>query len=272
MRRLVLAVLALLLAAAALEAGLRVSRVAEVPLYRPSAVYGYAPSPDQSGAWRGRRRWVYDAQGLGVAEAFRPGGVLLVGDSIVNGGNQTDQPQRLGPQLSAILGRPVWPLSAGSWALLNELAYLNAHPQLVGGVDRIVLVLGSGDFDEPSVWRVDPDHPDHKPRCVACYLIDREILAPRRPYAPPPKSGRDWRREFQAFARRAGKPILVVLYTERGEAPELTGRHRADLGPDVLAVADDPRWRTATFRDRTHVDPAGTRLLATLIGERLKSP
>ena len=54
--------------------------------------------------------------------------VLLVGDSIVLGGNPLSEVERLGPQLAKVASQSVWPISAGSWALRNELAYLRANP------------------------------------------------------------------------------------------------------------------------------------------------
>jgi len=262
----VVGALVLVLAGAA-ELALRMTGVADVPLYRPDPHYGYIPKANQSGAWRRRMRWTYNDLSMGAPEAFRPGGVLLIGDSIVNGGNQADQSQRLGPQLEAMIRQDVWPVSAKSWALLNELAWMKQNPQVVRDVDRVVIVLNPEDFVEPSVWTPDPNRPDHKPVLQTLFLMDRLVLAPLRGSTVKPKSGRDWRAEFAAFLRATNKPVLVVLYS--GARPDTIERAAHDLGPDVLIVKQDARWKGARFADYLHIEPSGNALLARLIAERL---
>ena len=46
--------------------------------------------------------------------------VLLIGDSLVLGGNKYRLEDRLGPQLSQLTGLPIWPIAAGSWSLRNS--------------------------------------------------------------------------------------------------------------------------------------------------------
>jgi lysophospholipase L1-like esterase len=58
------------------------------------------------------------------AEAFVPdpaGNILLIGDSIVWGGNPYKAGERLGARLQALLKDKVWTASAGSWSLQNEI-------------------------------------------------------------------------------------------------------------------------------------------------------
>jgi len=272
MKKLAAYALALLCAALLLaEISLRLSGVTDVPLYRPDPHYGYIPQANQRGAWKNKNRWVHNSLSMASYEEFKPGGILLVGDSIVSGGNQSDHAERLGPQITKLTGETVWPISAGSWSLLNELAWLRQNPEVVRNVDRFVFVLNDGDFIDPSIWRIDPDHPDHKPVSRVYYLIDRLILAPRRPVQAPPPSGRDWRSEFRAFRASTNKPVLVVLYSGRPDAPDKMERWAPDFAPEVLIAKDDPRWVAATFRDHLHPDAGGTSVLARLIDDRLKA-
>lgn len=253
------------------EAGLHLAGVVDIPAYRPDEAYGYIPRANQSGAFLDRNRWVYNGDSMGVGAPFEPGGVLLIGDSIVNGGNQTDQPDRLGPQLQKRIARTVWPISAGSWALLNELAYLRRNPTVARGVDEFVFVLNSGDFGAPSVWHGDPEHPPHRPISALYYLFDRLVLG-RVGHAKSPATmtGRDWRAEFAAFRRSTNKPVLVVLYLEHGEDSQWMEKVASNLGGNVLRVDRDPRWALATYRDRVHVDVKGTALLADLIAAEMR--
>lgn len=57
---------------------------------------------------------------MGVKNEFRPTeytDVLLVGDSIVFGGNPYKQQEKLGSQLELLSGLTVWPISVPSWGL-----------------------------------------------------------------------------------------------------------------------------------------------------------
>ena len=126
-----------------------------MPLYKADNQLGYIPAPNQSGAFLHSRQWRFNEYSMGSA-AFEPDprrfNILLVGDSIVLGGNPLNQSDRLGPQLEKLSGWQVWPVSAGSWALQNELAYLRTHPDVLQRVDAVAIVSNSGDFGEPSSW------------------------------------------------------------------------------------------------------------------------
>jgi len=95
------------------------------------------------------------------------------------------------------------------------------------------------------------------------------LLVPRRPQTPVTGPGHDWIAELKAFRRAHPRPMLIVLYPIRDEPTEAPDTIRRRLGGDVLSLADDPRWREATYRDPVHVDAAGTRLMAQIIAERV---
>ncbi|MGU5731348.1 hypothetical protein ACV1DR_20970 [Aeromonas jandaei] len=117
---------------ALIEIGIRISGIIDFPLYDADNHIGYIPKPNQSGSFLRTHDWQFNSLSMGATE-FRPTDkdtdTLLIGDSIVLGGNPYKQGDRLGPQLQLIHGGNVWPISAGSWALRNELVYLNLHPE-----------------------------------------------------------------------------------------------------------------------------------------------
>lgn len=99
--RTVLILLALLLG---IELTVRATRVNDVPLYQADNRIGYIPVPNQTGAFLWTHRWTFNELSMGTAARFRPGlpgSILLVGDSLVLGGNPYRAEQRLGPQLAA---------------------------------------------------------------------------------------------------------------------------------------------------------------------------
>ena len=100
--------------------------------------------------------------------------VMVVGDSVINGGALTDQKELgtslLQQDLASRLGRPVvvGNISAGGWGPLNEWPYLREFGTF--DADDLVLVESSHDafssFQDKPVAGVDPAFPDHRP-CVS---------------------------------------------------------------------------------------------------------
>lgn len=284
-----LAVAALLLLPACLaEIGARIAGIGDYPLYQASERLGYVPAPNQSGAFLRTRRWVFNEISMG-AGPFTPGpgcNLLLVGDSIVLGGNGFDQPQKLGPQLEQLIACRVWPISAGSWALLNELAYLDLHKaDVLPRVERIVFVSNSGDFGEPSVWSSEATHPTHRPVLLVPYVLWRYFLASEPPPSPD-RGGVDWEARWQAGLRDlvASFPgqVSIVLYPDRSEERDQALRDKRLLAKtdelkaagaaEILDVAGDRRWNASLYGDDIHPSPAGTAVLAAIIAEGLHLP
>ena len=203
--------------------------------------------------------------------------VLVIGDSVANGGALVDQTEvaseLLRDKLHRLLGRPVVTgnASAGSWGPPNEAAYVRRFG--LYDADFVVLVFNSGDADDvPSgnpVVGVDPDHPGERPVSALLELVTR--YGPRYlPFLAPPPSLDTPTNEVQAHAwceasekwliaeaRRRGARILVVLHYQRDEVgkPEPPGlrllRQWAEAaGAPVLSMdrpyADSPA-RNALF-------------------------
>src|SRR5690348_9279243 len=85
------------------EGGVRLSRVADVPLYRVDPRLGYIAKPDQAGAVLWTHDWAFNDRSMAVRQPFNGRGVLLIGDSVVCGGNPFRQADRLGTQLETMI-------------------------------------------------------------------------------------------------------------------------------------------------------------------------
>src|ERR1035438_8247662 len=94
-----LALLFLLLAAT--ELAVRLSGVVDFPTYLTDSEIGYLPRPNQSGSFLHINDWVFNDRSMGTAAAWdsskRPN-LLLIGNSVVMGGNPYAQKDKLGPQ------------------------------------------------------------------------------------------------------------------------------------------------------------------------------
>ncbi|MCA1392272.1 hypothetical protein I6F20_24680 [Bradyrhizobium sp. IC3123] len=217
---------------------------------------------------------MFNELSMGVAEPFRPDenarNILLVGDSLVMGGNLTDQPQRLGPLMNVLCPR-VWPVGAGSWAFLNELRYLHQHADILSSLTRIVFVLNSADFGEASRWISERTHPTQRPVLALWYVIDKKLFPARE---APPIGDSDWRSEFAWLRREYPGPITIVLYPTRAEVLDARSRsvnlNAAGEGigsgmTSYVVIADGQDWSSSSYRDEIHPTDEGNAKLARRI-------
>ena len=257
----------------------------DFPVYDANAQVGYIPAALQQGRFLNRNRWEFNSLHMGTAE-FTPSAaldVLLVGDSIVFGGNHYQYHDQLGPALQANLqrthpGGAVWPISAGSWALRNELAWLRTNPQVVAQVDQVMFVVNSGDFDEAISWSCEVTHPRKKPVVALWYLFNKYVFAfercdrvPTELKVPPGNLAA----ELTSFLKAYGDKTLFVLYPDREEALNAAlaeirfASHIALLkssGTDkIFQLAGNERLRASFYRDDIHPTPEGNRVLASIL-------
>ena len=284
--RIIFGALALLIMA---ESIVRACGVLNFPLYQADAHVGYWPAAEQSGSFLNRNRWYFNERGMGVAEAFLPDDdrrdVLLVGDSIVLGGNPLDQLERLGLRLTQLTGARHWPVSAGSWALLNELRFLKRNMDVVDQADAITFVLNSADFGQASSWACEITHPRERPGLALAHVVRKYLLVAQLCTSDPPAElkvpAADWRvewRELMADARMRGKPVEVWLYPTQEEAlhPELLSARLESVGKQLRmeglsaslvlrSLGRDSRWSQMTYADAIHPDAAGVGIMSKIM-------
>lgn len=275
------AILVLLLLA---EVGLRWAGVINFPVYSTDDQIGYIAAPQQSGAFLRKNRWELNAQSMGTG-AWAPNGdkdVLLLGDSLVWGGNPLDQPQKLGPQLeSQLAGWRVWPASAGSWAVLNEITYLHRHPDVVAQADQLVWILNTGDFGNRTQWSSESTHPKTIPVSALGYVVQKYVVprifasGPKEVEAVPPSIHLDSVNAFKDELQKLhGRKILVVLYPDRkelaAESPLYVDFKKAMVGAmgdccQLVELRSQPGWNASLYRDEIHPTAEGNQVLAGIL-------
>jgi glycosyltransferase involved in cell wall biosynthesis/lysophospholipase L1-like esterase len=198
--------------------------------------------------------------------------VLVMGDSVINGGGLTDQrdlaTEILRTRLAAETGRPVavGNVSAGSWGPGNLLAYVRKFGLF--DADMVFIVLNSDDVGDNPTGRplvgVDPAFPDRSPPLAIVegfsrYLLPR-LRAGGRPGAVPPPapaaeppgvSAEAAERSFRDLAalvervRAACPMVIIVLSPKRGEAMgagspgrDAIRRFAAETGLRLIDVSD----------------------------------
>lgn len=274
-RRLAIACSAITAALLVAELVLRAAGVVDVPLYDADPRIGYIPRASQSGAFLRQNHWQVNekSQGSPPWQPNRRTDALLLGDSIVWGGNRLDQPQKLGPALQrALPDTDVWSAAAGSWGVPNEVEYLDRFADVVQASEVVVWVINTGDLNARSQWASELTHPRQHPTSALLYVLQKyglprvqawlPALAPpseteASPAAPPifPETEALFRDRLQSLVEV--RRVLVVVWPEQaaasGAEPALA-THRAFvehvtrlLPPGVLLLKRlRPQISTAT--------------------------
>ncbi|MBN8598875.1 MAG: SGNH/GDSL hydrolase family protein [Planctomycetes bacterium] len=214
--------------------------------------------------------------------------VLVIGDSVVNGGAKLDNSQvatdLFARDLATASGRPVivGNISAGSWGPQNELAYLEKFGTF--DADAAIVVWSSHDaWDIPGFGPFAIDQPTEKP-ILASYEAFRRYAIPM---IVPPSSespahspqdvekGVSSARKLLELIQSKNIPVAVILHKTQKElnGAELEGDRALagvaeSLGVPVFQTASlfAPAVRSgrSVFFDDIHPNAEGNRLLADL--------
>jgi len=212
--------------------------------------------------------------------------VLVIGDSVVNAGVQTDQSEvattlleeRLRAHRPAFVGN----VAAGSWGPPNMLAYVQRFGFF--DADVVVIVLNSGDeADVPTFDVVDrhPDYPSVKPLLALEELVGRYGMRYMRgafTKAGPPAAISPADREAALGALRelirAAKPRHVIVAQHLGVS-ELGG-HEEPGYFSIKSLAASEAARVVTlplqpphYRDGIHTNAAGQKVIADALTEEI---
>lgn len=159
--------------------------------------------------------------------------VLFLGDSVTNGGAQTDDTELITSLLSRKLGVPIGNVSAGSWGPQNLLAYTEAFGFFEAKV--IVIVVSSHDAGDlptfaPTVG-VNRDFPAERPPSALWEAVTRYVprflpIGTSGPSGDPMGDGRPDDSALDAFGRlidralASGADVLVVQHLKLNETLE----------------------------------------------------
>jgi hypothetical protein len=221
--------------------------------------------------------------------------VLVVGDSVVNGGVLTDQSQLattlLQQQLAQDLKRPafVGNISAGSWGPPNELAYLKRYGLF--DADVVVIVLSSHDYVDVPTFEplvgVNPVFPDRKPVLALWEGFERYLLPRLKGQTPSndglaPATGPAKQadietcmsaiREMVAMAQAAGAKVIIAQHLEHDETLASPFPGHNEIGQEARRDGITPIELGTFFEEARHrgEDPyrQGDRIHPSEVGQR----
>lgn len=272
----------------------------KMPLYAASSEWEYMTVPEQSGKRLGNQ-FYFNRYGMRCQEVdSTKKHVLGLGDSVINGGVQTDQDSLATSLFSAETGTQMLNVSAGSWGPDNCAAYLRHYGLF--DAKAMFLLVSSHDahdiMDFAPVVGVNESYPDEQYCCaiaeVVCRYIypryirkffkqtkedldpDQKVLAQVGIH----KSGKKFNPGFDELKQMADSariPLVVFLHAEKPEMQE--GKYN-EQGQEIIAwcqkngvklVKDiDCGFTLDDYRDGIHINVHGQRKLANIMLKNLQ--
>jgi hypothetical protein len=280
------------------EVGLRLCGAVDFAVYHVDDEIGYIPEPNQAGTFLIDHSWAFNDRSMGTTEPWNPSrhpNILLIGNSIVMGGNPFDQKDKLGPLLQKDVGDAysIWPIAAGGWTNVNEVFYLKRNPDIASRPNFFVWEYMSGGLSALATWQGDLVWPRSHPVWATLYVFRRYILprlfhsaAPASELPPVGAVNPQFKREFAdmvaslAHAGGTSHSGLLFLYPKKSELQAAKqGKdwlsERSDIeaiatanGLAVIDVAQQPEWNETLYRpDTVHPTVAGNIVLAKILAD-----
>jgi lysophospholipase L1-like esterase len=286
-------------AVALLESGLRYLGFGNPLLYQADPAIGYLLSPNQKVRRMNNRIWInqYSMRSDPIAEK-RPEKtlrVLLIGDSIANGGWWTDQAETISSLLEEQLKSQfsqveVLNASANSWGPRNQLAYLKHY----GAFDAqiVILLLNTDDLfsgvpRSEAVGR-DINYPDRKPACAIAEVLNRFTSPAENRQQPTEKDivGLNLAAiEEIHHISQANQTQLIIAITpllreienaardyEQRAKKRLTDSAQAESIPliDFLPRFKQVEPPNSIYRDRIHITPEGNKMVSQTLSQAIE--
>jgi hypothetical protein len=275
------------------EIALRLAGTVDFPVYQVDDGIGYMIRPNQAGSFLRTHSWVFNDRSMGTAAVWDPTkkpDLLMIGNSIVMGGNPYAQPDKLGALVQSQLGDriAVWPIAVGGWTEVNETVYLERNPDVASAAGFFVWIVLPGGLSQLSPWRGDYVFPRAQPLSATWYVSRRYVLPKLMSFNMselPPQGALTAENvnRFEAMiaklSQATNRPVPGILVLYPGEAdlaaarrgnewlPERPALERiaATYGLRILDLSKRPEWNSAQYRDGTHPTVEGNRVLANII-------
>ena len=290
--------LVVLLSVLGIEIGLRfLVGLGKPALVQTDLEMGYRFQPNQKTRRFGN--WIeynqYSQRSEPIDREKKPGilRILMLGDSVLNGGNRTDQKETISEQLEAKFkaseqDAEVLNASANSWGIGNQLGYLQKFGFF--NADAIILQIGTHDLLQPTSQGKNLYPTEYPPSAIAelfqRYLIPRISRFLRGKIAWSHENSDlqfaenlQYLQAIAALAREHNTPLSVIYTPNRNdilptpnEPPSKAKFLQFLQNADITAIDIHEAWLQlpeetvkSYFVDGVHLTPAGQRSVAELV-------
>lgn len=279
------------------ELVLRYEGFGSFPVYDLDNDVKYIPSASQHGSFLNSKTWFFNNRHMGNVEDWRPDrhpNVLLIGNSIVLGGNPYKHKEKLGPILEEVLGKPyiVWSVAAGGWSELNEMAYIEKNPDVLQNADVVVLEYMTGGLSYHAPWPGYYIFPDNKPLILTSYIFGKYVIplilgkqAVNDSGALPPVGETDEvnLRRFTALvsAIAESQKLVIFFYPTRAELLRKDEGWAKGIAPirelcnayglTCVDLTQEKTWTADSYKDDgIHPTAAANKALAAILAASLR--
>jgi hypothetical protein len=245
----------------------------------------YRMKASQRGHFLNRYQWSYDERGMRTKNyvSTLSGAVILLGDSVVDGGSYVTQSETLAERLQEAIGRTVYPIACHGWSIENELSALTSMPGWQNA-EKLILVLNRGDFNYTNEGASEWSFPSRLPLWSLPWLVCRQLYRrypawwpPERP-APTAEGVKRLRDQnltrFKEVVEQFRGTVTILRFPLKGEntATETYFEALADVAKSkvsLIDVTESPLWTDDCYQDNIHPNSKGVDVLATYIEEKL---
>jgi hypothetical protein len=280
------------------EVSLRIFGLGDLPVYIEDAAYEYIYAPNQDVKRFGNRIITneFSMRSLPLSEKDQIR-ILKMGDSVINGGSQTDHVSLASSILEKHLSDEfqknirVLNVGANSWGPDNALAYIRKHGNL--GASMLVLVFSSHDLYDhmhfQKVVGVNPSWPDKKPFCAISdaggkYITPwfKQQFLNHNSYDYLNSSVQSdsvnpgWKGFFD-YVRENNLSLLVYLHPA---TDELNRKEFDKRGKQIISMLEENQIQYLSgmeyesvdgFRDQIHLNDSGQKVLAQALFKPLRA-
>ena len=261
-----------------------------MPLYVESKQYEYIFAPNQEMTRFGVHFYINSYSQRSKEPDANKKIVLGLGDSVINGGAQTDNDSLATSIVSVSTEYQMLNISAGSWGPDNCAAYLKE--QGLFDAKAIFVVLSSHDANDlmdftPTVG-VHKSYPKENYLLATFEVLDRYIIPrifkTKKTLNPDEKvlkgidKGSDWNRgwdELKEIAKQADIPLILILHAEQSELEVGDYNDKGKMIEQwayenkIKLIEDITFLKKENYRDQIHINASGQRVLANMMIEEL---
>ncbi len=267
------------------------------PIYDVDSGIGYIPKANQSGVFLRKNRWVFNDRHMPIDAMWNPKlnqNILVIGNSIVMGGNPYNQEDKLVPIMEKLLGDTLslWPCAAGGWTNVNEIEYLRRNPEVIYSAKAFLWEYMQGGLSQLATWQGDYTFPSRTPIWATEYIVGRYVMphlyASSSIHELPPSGvvAPKFVARFDSMLSRLetqGHQMTGIIWLyptesqlkmamsgiewlpERQEILKIAAAHQLQ----VIDLTRFSRWTDKLYRDGVHPTLKGNQILASILTTEL---